>query len=505
MNRFTLQSKKNISRGATALLVFLLFALFAFSFYAELIPVNDGAGFDGAFYREVFRNFSTDFFTSGYDSFRIQRIFPFCLLNVVYGLAGIPLDNAHMIAGMYVLHFVNLALQLLFFFKLAKLQGWNPVTKVILFALFFFNFATLKNCGYVPFQTDAFAVTIALASYYMFLRGKSAIALAMSLLGLVTWPTLTYVMALLILFPQRTDKTAFEPSYTGFSGTIRAKFFRLLPFAYVIPAIGMISLSYTLHKLTTLHNLLLADHSLAHITLSLIAFVALGWFIAAHQKVPGLPYSAKDFSRSFSPRAFIAVSLCIATITLFLRLHTNDVFFFDCKTFLLQVFARPLKYPLITFVGHFVYWGLLPVLLIIFAKDFVKNFTEKSPGHALALLFFLFLSIDSESRHIAPFLPILLVFLGSALDKANLAPKAAIFTVVTQLVLSHFYITINVDGFAESLEQGNFFSPVAQRFFMNYGPWMTGISYFYWIAINFVTIIGANEVFRHAKRPQSDL
>ena len=110
MNRFTLQSKKNISRGATALLVFLLFALFAFSFYAELIPVNDGAGFDGAFYREVFRNFSTDFFTSGYDSFRIQRIFPFCLLNVVYGLAGIPLDNAHMIAGMYVLHFVNLAL-----------------------------------------------------------------------------------------------------------------------------------------------------------------------------------------------------------------------------------------------------------------------------------------------------------------------------------------------------------------------------------------------------------
>ena len=40
---------------------------------------------------------------------------------------------------------------------------------------------------------------------------------------------------------------------------------------------------------------------------------------------------------------------------------------------------------------------------------------------------------------------------------------------------------------------------------MNYGPWMTGISYFYWIAINFVTIIGANEVFRHAKRPQSDL
>lgn len=498
MNHSILQSKKIFSRGAATLLVFLLFALSAFSFYIEQIPINNGAGFDGAFYRDVFRNFSTDFFTIGYDSFRIQRIFPFSLLNLVYNLAGIPLDNAHMMAGMAVCHFLNLAVQVLFFFKLAKLQGWKIVTRVILFSLFFFNFATLKDNGFEPFQTEAFAVTIALISYYTLLIGKPSTAFAISLLGLVTWPTVTYVMVPLILFSQKSP-------ITNAPGPIRKRFFRLLPFAYAILALALVACSFFLHKENCLYGLLLANPPISHILFCLAAIVGFGWLVASIQKLPPFPYTPADFLKSFHLRPAIGIALCIVAVSVILQMHTNEDFFFDGKHFLFQVFARPLKYPLITFVGHFVYWGLLPVLLIIFAKDFVKNFTEKSPGHALALLFFLFLSIDSESRHIAPFLPILLVFLGSALDKANLAPKAAIFTVVTQLVLSHFYITINVDGFAESLEQGNFFSPVAQRFFMNYGPWMTGISYFYWIAINFVTIIGANEVFRHAKRPQSDL
>ena len=74
------------------LLSAILLILFALSVFGETIPVNGGAGYDGEFYREVFRGFSTDFFSTGYDAFRIQRIFPFCLMNAVYSLTGIPLD-----------------------------------------------------------------------------------------------------------------------------------------------------------------------------------------------------------------------------------------------------------------------------------------------------------------------------------------------------------------------------------------------------------------------------
>ena len=73
------KGKRNTFLYAALSLVAL--AIFAFSFFFETIPYHDGAGFDGTFYQEVFRSFSTDFFSAGYDSFRIQRIFPFCLLH----------------------------------------------------------------------------------------------------------------------------------------------------------------------------------------------------------------------------------------------------------------------------------------------------------------------------------------------------------------------------------------------------------------------------------------
>jgi len=485
-----------------ALLVALLFALFIPSLFGEKIPFNDGAGFDGAFYREVFRNFTTDFFTVGYDSFRIQRIFPFCLMNVVYNIAGIPLDNFHMMRGMQALHLLNILLQVVFFYKLAGLLRWKRSTTATLFALFFFNYYTLKNCGYEPFQTDGFAVTIALISYYAFLKGKRGISLAVSLLGLITWPTLTYVMLLLHVFPQKEGLPGPAPS--GTYGRLASNAFKILPFAYAGLAMALVLFSFALHKQANLEGLLLITPSPLRIGINLAAIVFALWFIAATRvKGIGIPYSPAAFRKSFSLKPALVMVACICAVSAFLRLHTNEEFFFDGKLFLFQIIARPLKYPLITFVGHIVYWGALPALLIIFARDFTRNITEASPGHALALLAFLFLALDSEARHVATFMPLLLPALGHALDSADLKPKFAIYIIVLQLLLSHFYMPINVDGFAEALENGKFSTPEAQRYFMNYGPWMNGSHYHMWITTALATLLGVNEVFKASMRVQS--
>lgn len=75
-----------------------------------------------------------------------------------------------MTAGVIVAQFINLLLLLFLFFRLARQQQWKLATTTILFALFFYNFGTLKNCGYDPYQTDSFAVTIALGAYYLLLQ-----------------------------------------------------------------------------------------------------------------------------------------------------------------------------------------------------------------------------------------------------------------------------------------------------------------------------------------------
>ena len=76
----------------------------------------------------------------------------------------------------------------------------------------------------------------------------------------------------------------------------------------------------------------------------------------------------------------------------------------------------------------------------------------------------------------------ILVPLGCVLDKANLDAKAATSLIALQLVLSHFYIPINVEGTAEALATNDYYG-VAQRYFMNFGPWMSPLFYTVWLSI----------------------
>ena len=427
-------------------------------------------------------------------------------MNVIYRLAGISLTNAHMVNGMYALLFINLALQLFLFFKFVRFLKWKPVTTVILFALFFFNHATLKNYGYEPFQTDPYAITIALASYYLFAKGKKRRAFTVSLLGLITWPTITYVMALLLLFPHRLGSFSSGTPHAGKFVSILdkpfPKIFQVLPIAYGLVAGALVLLFYAFHKQANLEGLLLTAPCPRNIAISLGLFTLISFLFAVCLKIPTLPYSARSYMKAFSPKAFAGVAISIIAVSLLLRMFTNDDFFFDGKLFLLQIIARPLKYPLISLAGHVVYWGALVPVILVLAKGFTRNFTEKSPGHALVLLAFLFFALDSEARHIATFVPLLLPALGKALDDANLTIKPAIYILILQLVLAHTYITINVSGLAENLESAKFTTRAAQRYLMNYGPWMTHRNYMDWLAIAFCTFASINEVFKRNKLPQ---
>ena len=97
-------------------------------------------------------------------------------------------------------------------------------------------------------------------------------------------------------------------------------------------------------------------------------------------------------------------------------------------------------------------------------------------------LAFLFFAIDSEARHVIPLLPLILVPLGCVIDKVNLSAKAATSLLALQLLLSHFYVPINVAGIEESFERNDYYG-VAQLYYMNFGPWMSLEFYIVWAVI----------------------
>lgn len=461
--------------GVFGLLTLTLLFLFTLSFTGERTPLNDGAGYDGAFYYSVAQNFSTDFWTTGYDSFRIFRIFPFFLINLFFSLFNIEATHANLMLSIYVLHFANLAIQLVFFFKLIKLCAWKKATSAIIFACFFFNYFVLKNCGYEPFQTDAFAITIFLVSFYYLQCGKFTRSILVSFLGIPTWPTIAYTIWLLYFFKDPFPQTARRLNvHTG----------KAVAIAFPLMSVGAVATLYLLHKQPLLESMLFREASVPLLLASAIAWGAFLYFALRccdfHFYSP-LTYIREFFSQSIWKKAII-VALPFAAISIFLKAHTNEEFYFNEVAFLLQTLLRPLKYPLVTPAAHVCYFGILPLLALVYFRDFSKNVFDRSAGYALAFIAFLFFATDSEARHIIPLLPMVLVPLGSVLDKANLGAKATTSLIVLQLVLSHFYIPINVEGTAEALATNDYYG-VAQRYFMNFGPWMSPLFYIVWLSI----------------------
>jgi len=478
--------------GFSAFLAVVLLFFFALSLTGEKVPLNDGVGYDGSFYYNVAQNFSTDFWATGYDKFRIFRIFPFFLINLFFSFFSIEPSHANLMRSMYVLHVFNLVLQLVFFFKIVRLNAWKKTTTALIFGCFFFNYFILKSCGYEVFQTDAFACTIFLVSYYYLLRQKFIRAVSISFLGILTWPTITYTIWLLYFFkdkfPQSAPRLKFE---TG----------KAVSLVFPLMSAGAVATLYLLHKHALLESMLFTQ-----VSIPLLFTGTVFWGIFLYLVLRSCDYRfhtpltyIREFVHQSPWKSLAFVAIPFIAINLYLRAHTNDEFFFNETAFILQIFLRPLKYPLITPVAHVCYFGIVPLLVIFLFRDFSREIFNRSAGYALAFLAFLFFATDSESRHVIPLLPMVLVPLGCVLDKMDLSAKAVAALLALQIFLSHFYIPINVDGIAEAFANNDYSTVVAQRYFMNYGPWMSPKFYVIWSIITILAAVLVRFIIKRRK------
>jgi hypothetical protein len=470
---------KNKANYFFIFLIILVVSLFTGSLLFEQIPYNNGAGFDGSFYREVARDFHSVFNNEGYDSFRIQRIFPFFILNYAFSFLSIETNDQNLLYGITFLHYINLFIQFFFFFKIARLLKWNFSTKFLLFSCLFFNYYTLKNCTYEPFQTDAFAISLSLISYYFILSKKHFLAVVISLLSFITVPLIAYLNLILLLFSNPLNNEA-EKNKLPFSGIFTATYLFIITSLFVFVIL--------FKDIRTLQSMLMSNAGFPFFILNgiLTAF----FIYLLFKKIPKETFPAyTNFFKGFSIKRLLLLLTPFLLLKLFLYTHTNPDFYYNNSSFFIQIVLRPLKYPLVFIVNHITFWGIFPLLVILLFPSFSKNFIKKSLGHSLVFLLFILFSLDSESRHIESFFPFVLMALGYALNPIHFSKKALFTLVSLQLLLSHFYYPINTPHLLEALNQGDFFTFPAQRYFMNFGPWLNSLTYSFWALVSIVSFV----------------
>ncbi|SHK61201.1 hypothetical protein [Fibrobacter sp. UWEL] len=476
-----------MKKSSFAILLFLLLGLFSISIVGEKIPMNDGAGFDGEFYRTVAENFTSDILNKGYDNFRIQRIFPFFLINLAFGTLGIEATHQNLMHAMIGLHYANLLLLIFLFCQMARHLRWKESTCIVLFACFFLNHFFLKNCGYELYQTDAFALSIAMGSYLLYLKGFHKAAIGVGSLGIITWPLVAEQIFILTLFHKKAEgsvpaipnlvKKAFAPATAGL-------------YALVILGItGVFLITGNQHWLGILLHIN-PDITPSPVVTALSLVVFTGVLVIALRAIPwDIWVHPKEFIKKFPWKRFVLI-LGIALISRLLLKHlSNDELVSNPIIFSLQILFRPIKYPLIPLAGLVVYYGILPCLIILKFKEFCRAFSRQSLGHLILLLIILGFSLDSESRHMTSFMPILLLPLGKVLDQMNLEKRAVAILVALQLLLSHFFFPINTPELPEKLQNWDFNNWIAQRYFMNYGAFMDHHSYLIWLVLGILALI----------------
>ena len=128
--------------------------------------------------------------------------------------------------------------------------------------------------------------------------------------------------------------------------------------------------------------------------------------------------------------------------------------------------------PGIFFVAHVVYFGPIVWEAVWLWSKVAQNVRSLGLGAVLAAALAILMSITSESRHLIPFIPLLVAATAWAMDSEPLCRAQTWAFVVWALVLAKFWLPIDAGTFSHAASDFP-----EQLYFMNQGPWMSGVSY----------------------------
>ncbi len=143
------------------------------------------------------------------------------------------------------------------------------------------------------------------------------------------------------------------------------------------------------------------------------------------------------------------------------------------KSFIAATCMLALAKPAIFFVAHVVYFGPIVVAAVLLWPEVARNVRTLGLGAVLAAVLALLMGMTSESRHLAPFIPLLVAMTIQAMERASLSTRHDVVFVLLALFVSKVWLPINAGPF-----RGVPAEFPDQFYFMNQGPWMSGFSYF---------------------------
>ncbi|WP_044001119.1 hypothetical protein [Hymenobacter swuensis] len=465
-----------------------------FMIFPDIIPVNHGFGFEGAyFYKAVATDFYQTVFVRGVNSYSIQRILPFGLLHYTFRLLGLPFTDAAMLRYFELYNVVVAGLLVYYWHRISHLLHLNRAATWSGYLGLLLNFATLKYDTYVPFTYDRTALLVGLMSVYYHLARQPVRLLLTALVSLLVWPTAVYYNVCLLLLPPflQANPQGNRPLSLLWAAASSLSLAGL--------CIGTVYVKHiSLGMLVAPTEEALVPLSIALIT----AYCAFTQYTLARALL-GSPQElwriAEQVLWQSKTWGLVAV-LVAAYLGLTRGLGTQGNEHLNGATFLVNVVYGAISRPLQAVVAHSNYYGLPVVLAMLHWRRVCNALRELGLGIGGLFVLLLLLSVNCETRQLANLLPVLVVVVAVVVQQLKPRPWAVAITAGLCLVQSKVWLRINDfdptfgqpnDQFPLGDSAGNEYvwnSPF-QAYWMNVGPW-TSNQYLLWQTLILLLLLG---------------
>lgn len=434
------------------ILIILLIGIVLIQIPGEKVPINEGTMGHGLFFRQVAIEFVDVIDRDSYNIWQLQHIMPFALVHVIYVVLGFELEPDTLMSGMLILNLLFLGLTVYWFFRITKKLRLSNELEALAFVLVFFNFFVLKDTWYHPFTTEMAAMMIGMGQVNYFVRYEKSKLFLVSLVGAFVSPFLLPVGLCLWVFPG--DKLELYPEQKPKTA---------------FPVITTFLLMFLLIGLANWAGVL--DGSWSEISWFFLSLVSMMIFLlwVMMQNTVDWVKSWKMLSHKLKPvkiMSFFGVLLA-ASLLLFLLSGSNSNVSLRS---LFQAFIKGLlNYPLDFITGHLMYYGLLVVTALVFMSRIIKEAALLGIGFTLAMVLLMFFALHPNSTTMVPFLPLLVLALVKGIRRYKLQWKEVLIAGGINLLLSMFWVRINVPGVEEAMLEGMKDSFPVQRYWMHFG------------------------------------
>jgi hypothetical protein len=428
--------------------------------FGEIISKGGGFGWDGRSYKVFTQKLYGAIFVTGLDQYYIQRLFVPAFLYIGFKITGISATDINVLWTYRILNLILLLVSVYFYNLIAKELKFKNKVIWLGFCSLIINFAVLKQSFYNPVYLDIPIFTIGIIQFYFYLKNNLTGMIMTAIIGAFTWPTFLYSSLILILLPIKSSSII----YTQKS------------IKNIILLIVAISFSVSGCYLYIFHLDLLSINGISPInsTLILLSIICLFLFLLLALN-PLLKYNKlydlKSCLGSLRLKNIIIAIIMFSVIYITIHLQKPNELY-NTDLFIMRILLLSITMPLIFLISHIIYFGPVLILMMYYWKNIAGIVHSFGLGLTLFVLFYVLLSINSESRNLINAFPVFIILSMLAINNINIKSQHLISFFCLSLLYSKFWFKLNISEFHDDVP-GGFQQFPDQTYFMSLGPWMS--------------------------------